>query len=313
MKALVLGARGAVGAGVVARLRARGHCVTTAGRSGDVDARLDLARADAGPAYSDLAHHHDVVVNVSGVESPLIAAAPSLVDASATGTYLASLRSGLDAQARAVLGAGLVPGLSTVLAADLDSREGDDIDIAVTLGAGERHGDAAVAWTAGLLGSRIQSAPSGEQPVNFRERRRLPTPSGTDRTHLRADFPDHHLHGHDSRTAVRTYLALDRPLTTWVLHAAAFIPGAARVALHAPHVGDDEWAVLAVNRRTDQHAWVRGHGQSVATAALVALAAERLATMPQGHVSSMVGVITIADALRALEDAGPLVQWHIES
>lgn len=78
-------------------------------------------------------------------------------------------------------------------------------------------------------------------------------------------------------------------------------------------MGDDEWAVLAVNRRTDQRAWVRGHGQSVATAALVALAAERLATMPLGHVSSMVGVITIADALRALEHAGPLVQWHIES
>ena len=217
MKALVIGASGAVGTSIVEHLEARGHAVTRAARRprpGVV--RVDLRRELE--TFATLASEHDVVINASGVEDSAVARhlhGATLVDISATGAYLRALRRTADTVgASVVLGAGLVPGLSTTLAGELDAQDGDAIDIAVMLGAGEKHGVAAVAWTRSLAGSAVVSRPEAGVIMNFRERRTLRGGDGKRRTYLRADFPDHTLLGVRGGFAVRSYLALSsRPVT----------------------------------------------------------------------------------------------------
>lgn len=139
MKTLLLGARGAVGAVVRQELIRAGHHVTTAGRTHDSDAVIDV-HADLAPLAAQ-AQNHDVVVNASGVErADLVHATGStpLVEISATGSYLEELR-GVGGDNPVLLGAGLAPGASTVLVASLHSRPGDDIDVLIMLGSGEQH------------------------------------------------------------------------------------------------------------------------------------------------------------------------------
>ncbi|GMA37194.1 hypothetical protein [Demequina litorisediminis] len=300
MKALVLGARGAVGVATVAALRADGHAVATAGRRGDVDVVLDLQAADASARLAQAARGQDVVVNASGVESRALAGLSALVEVSASAAYLRDLWAASPGGARAVWGAGLAPGLSTLLVAALETEPGDEVDVAVTLGAGEAHGPAAVAWTAGLVGREVVSAPAGERAVNLRERRRLPGRAGRPATFLRADFPDHDLIGVERGVAVRAYVAVDVPWLTWAMRAAAYVPGGGRMVAAAPHLGGTAWSVSATHRRTGQALGVQGSGQSAATGVLAALAATRLVESGVPGMGSMASVAGWEEAVAAL-------------
>ncbi|MGX7693737.1 NAD-dependent epimerase/dehydratase family protein [Gordonia polyisoprenivorans] len=192
MRALVMGARGAVGRVVVEELRSRGHVVTRAGRGAGKDligldlTRLDLTAPEGLRTLAHLSAVHDVVINASGVETPALArcGAPAVVEISATSAYLAALRRAVREAVggttmseapvgTVVTGAGLVPGLSTLLIAELDTEPGDDVDLGVVLGTGEHHGAAAVEWTAGLLGTRVHHPPEGRRVVNLRQSRRI--------------------------------------------------------------------------------------------------------------------------------------------
>lgn len=76
MRTLVLGGYGAVGARIVAQLRADGEVAFTAGRDparADRVVNLDLREAGAGSLRSALSDV-DVVVNGAGVENPALAA-----------------------------------------------------------------------------------------------------------------------------------------------------------------------------------------------------------------------------------------------
>ncbi|UZF54508.1 NAD-dependent epimerase/dehydratase family protein [Gordonia polyisoprenivorans] len=156
MRALVMGARGAVGRVVVEELRSRGHVVTRAGRDAGKDligldlTRLDLTAPEGLRTLAHLSAVHDVVINASGVETPALArcGAPAVVEISATSAYLAALRRALcedvggttmseASVGTVVTGAGLVPGLSTLLIAELDTEPGDDVDLGVVLGTGD--------------------------------------------------------------------------------------------------------------------------------------------------------------------------------
>lgn len=168
MRALVLGARGAVGAMIRRRLEEGSHGVTAAHRSAPGDRGADL-HGDL-TALQRLAAAHDVVVNASGVERGDLATTTGstpLVKISASGAYLEAL--GASACGPVVLGAGLVPGLSTILVAALDPHPGDEVDLHVMLGTGERHGPAAVAWTAALVGTDVHRPPEGGTVRNLRE------------------------------------------------------------------------------------------------------------------------------------------------
>ncbi|WP_110588607.1 NAD-dependent epimerase/dehydratase family protein [Microbacterium suaedae] len=289
MRALVLGARGAVGRVVVRELTRRGHEVTTAGRDASMDARIDLA-ADGGiGALREAMGSHDVLVNASGIEDPALSGVGPLVEISATSAYLEALARASGEHA-IVLGAGLAPGLSTILVAEVAER-GDDVDLGILLGSGERHGVAAVAWTEGLIGSDVYAPPEGGRARNLRESHVFDGPHGR-RRYLRADFPDHVLLGPSTGARVRSYLALTSRAATAALGVAGRIPPLRGLVARAPHLGSDEWGLVARNRRTGRTAVASGRGQSVATGALAALAAERLVSEhPRGPLlfSDIVG------------------------
>ncbi|MFJ2551798.1 hypothetical protein [Microbacterium sp. NPDC087591] len=293
MKALLLGARGAVGTVIRRELELAGHTVTAASRAEAGGVRLDL-RGELAP-FTALAADHDVVINASGIERPELATAAArtpLVDISATGSYLAALRDA--ARGPVVLGAGLAPGLTTVLAAALDTRPHDEIDVLVMLGSGEKHGPAAVAWTAGLVGADIHLPPDTGKVRNFRTSVRAEGPDGRTRRYLRADFPDHILLAPTGAPVIRSYLTLGSAVMTASLDLVGRLPVLRGVLSIAPHVGSDDWHVVTRNRRTGERREAAGSGQSEATGRLTALAAVRIA-------GSTHGAVTMADLVSADE------------
>lgn len=300
MRALVLGARGKVGQAVVEELARAGVHTDEAGRrpfAGGV--LIDPSLSQGRETLREIACNYDVIVNTSGVEDPELVTGLSpaiFVDVSASGAYLHLL---LESGRPVVCGAGLAPGLTTVLTSMLDSHRGDNIDVIVLLGGGEEHGPAAVEWTGNLAGKAIYRPPEDEQILNYRQKRRLWSPDG-DRVYLRADFPDHVLIGINKGIAVRTWLAIDSRIATGALAIVGRAPGLARGLRHAPHVGGPEWAVAAVNRRTGQRASACGEVQSRTTGRLAARAA--IAAVRRGTP----GPMTSADLLDldALRDMG---------
>ncbi|MFC3244177.1 saccharopine dehydrogenase [Gordonia humi] len=239
MKTLLLGARGAVGAVVRQELIRAGHHVTTAGRTHDSDAVIDV-HADLAPLAAQ-AQNHDVVVNASGVErADLVHATGStpLVEISATGSYLEELR-GVGGDNPVLLGAGLAPGASTVLVASLHSRPGDDIDVLIMLGSGEQHGPAAVEWTADLVGNDVYRPPESERIRNLVTSVRSSGPDGKTRRYLRADFPDHILLGDRDGTKIRSYLTLSSAPMTTALQVLGRVPALRRTPgrQSAPRLG----------------------------------------------------------------------------
>lgn len=305
MKALVLGARGAVGRVVVEELGKAGHVVTSAGRTAAGGLTVDLRQPSGLQILHEVMHDHDVVINASGIENPGIAEVGPFVEVSATSAYLAHLAhlaERVPADSKAVLGAGLAPGLSSILIAALATRAGDEVDLGVMLGTGERHGAAAVAWTAGLIGQAVHAPPEGGVVRNFMEHRALPGADGRLRKYLRADFPDHVLVGRRRDIAVRSYLAVGGRAATWALSQVGRHPLARALVAKSPHIGSEEWHLAALNRRTGETLVARGVGQSTATGVLAALAAERLVgARPTGSVS-MEAVITLSEATRRLSE-----------
>lgn len=292
MRVLVTGAVGAVGRVVVERLRARGHDVVRAGRSASNDVRLDLADPTSSAALADAAREVDIVVNASGIEDVGLvrAVAPTaLVEVSATGRYLQRLRETAPAGVTVVLGAGLIPGLSTVLVDELTTRQGDDVDLFVMLGSGEDHGAAARAWTLGLAAADLTDPPEGVAVRNFLEARRVPagTRAPVGHPYRRADFPDHLLADPARGIAVRSYLAMSSRAETKALGLLARAPGLAPLARLVPQFGGSEWRLLATVRRTGESIAAHGIGQSRATGTLVADAAERAVVTAPGRAVGM--------------------------
>ncbi|GAB3240658.1 saccharopine dehydrogenase family protein [Kineosporia babensis] len=292
MKALVLGARGAVGRVVAAELLAAGDEVIPAGRTavpGGV--RVELPTEDGWRALKRESASVDVVVNASGIEDARIATyvgTTPLVEISATAAYLAQLR-----DANVVLGAGLAPGLSTVLARALASEPGDEIDLLVMLGSGEVHGPAAVAWTADLIGAEVYQPAEGGVVRNLTTSQMVVGPDRRRRRYLRADFPDNLLLA-DLR--VRSYLTLSSGLATATLAAVAHVPSLKGLIARAPHLGSSDWHVIAVNRRTGERLATSGAGQSETTGLLTALAAQRVAGTRPGIVT-MDEIVALPDLL----------------
>ncbi|REJ04139.1 hypothetical protein DY023_17750 [Microbacterium bovistercoris] len=308
MRVLVLGGRGSVGKVIVEELRTIGHEVTPAGRSAAPGwAQVDVTTSHGMAALRNLAHEHRVVVNATGAEDPGIAAAVAgaiLVDISATAEYLDELRRNAPVGTGIVLGAGLVPGLSTIMLTALGGHPGDDLDLAVVLGGGESHGTAAVAWTANLAGRPLYGPPEGQRIMNFRESRRLPGAFGL-RRHVRADFPDHLLVGAPRGQSVRTYLATDSRGSTAGLAVVGRFPRLRGLVQHAPHLGGNGWSLTALHRESGRTITARGRGQSRTTGVI---------TAHMAHAAGRLRVdrpVTAADVL-TLDEVQRIAGNHIE-
>jgi hypothetical protein len=160
VKALVLGGHGAVGAEMVSELRVGGDDCLVAGRDPARADRLVDLREPGAASYRTALTNVDVVVNAAGIENPALAAiaaehGAAFVDITATSGYVAALER-LRPPRPVLVSVGLAPGLTNLLAAAVHDSEPGPIDIALLVGAGERHGAAATAWSYGLLGKRFR-------------------------------------------------------------------------------------------------------------------------------------------------------------
>lgn len=275
MRVAVLGANGAVGGRIVTKLSGRGHDVVRVGRKAAVNDRVvDLGSPDTSE-YAAAVADVDVVINASGLENPALARQSGnarFVDISATADYVEKII--VDPAAGGVLAfVGLAPGLSTLMAAELPAESGDHVDVALTLGEGEKHGAAAVEWTVGLLGTTFVDG-SGQSVRNLTRPRSLEGPLGSRRRFVRADFPDHIAAGGDGRV-IENYLALTSAAATWSLRLANLLPAVGGPLLRRVHLpGSDEWSVLVRNRTTGRWLHTSGHNQSEATATMTVAAVE---------------------------------------
>ncbi|WP_416563007.1 NAD-dependent epimerase/dehydratase family protein [Nocardia testacea] len=270
MSVLVLGGYGAVGAHLVRLLRTQRIPVLAAGR--------DAARADrvvdvtAMDSFTTALAGVSTVVNCAGTEDVRLAQECTrrgvvFVEISATSDYVRALE---HVEGPVVLGVGLAPGLTTLLAVDALSGDRGPVDIMIGLGAGEHHGPAATAWTYRLLGRHFAD-PDGTSIRNFTEPAHFAIPEQAGYhtfPALRADFADQHRLTREFATPVRTYLRLDSRLGTAGLAALTWAPALQALAPRRMP-GSDRWVVLA--RPADGPIrWATGRGQSLATAAVAA-------------------------------------------
>ncbi|MBF6193675.1 hypothetical protein U3653_19255 [Nocardia sp. CDC186] len=277
MKVLVLGGYGAVGRHVVAELRRGGATVIAAGRDRvRADAVVDLGDPML-TGYRAALSGVDVVVNASGSENPELAAVAgadgcAFVDITATPGYVDALRR-RPAAAPILVDVGLAPGLTNLLAIAVHQEAPGPIDLAVLLGAGERHGAAATEWSYRLLGAHFHE--DGERIRNYSRPARFLLPGHRGRRLLfRLDFSDQHTLRRELNIPVRTYFGLDSRPATIALAVLTWLPGAAKAprGLHIP--GTDQWIVLARGHNGTTR-WARGRNQSRATALVAVAATER--------------------------------------
>ncbi|AQA24533.1 NADH(P)-binding family protein [Rhodococcus sp. MTM3W5.2] len=301
---LVLGGYGAVGAHLVTRLRADGVDALAAGRD---PARADRVVDLADPASLTAALDGvSAVVNCVGAEDPAVAAAVAergipFVDITATSEYAQQLER---VEGPVLLGVGIAPGLSSLLAAEA-ARAGGPVDVLIGLGAGESHGPAATAWTYGLLGKRFDD-PDGSQVRNYTRPRQfdLPAEAGYPRfPALRTDFADQHRLTAMLGVPVRSYLKLDSRLATLGLAALTWAPRVAALVPAGGMPGGDGW-VIAARGGDGRSLWATGRGQSQATAVVAALAVQRVLRSPIAAPTWLHETISLDELRPALSEAG---------
>jgi hypothetical protein len=312
VRALVLGGYGASGSPAVEMLRAGGDQADAAGRDpARADRVIDLSSPDPA-AFAAALGDVDVVVNAAGIEDTALVVAAAdrgvaFVDITATTSYVAAVEA-LAPAAPVVLSVGLAPGLTNLLAAAVrDAWPGTQaIDIALAVGAGERHGAAGVAWSFGLLGRRFPDPATGTPVRNYTQPCRFRLPGLGTRRLYRADFSDQHVLTRDLGVPVRTYFGLDSRAATATLATLTWVPGGS----HAPGglrlPGGDRWVALA--RSDDGRSWwAHGRRQSHATAAIAVAAARQAAELPAGvhHLHRVMGLADLP-AGAGIEVAAPV-------
>ncbi|GAA5031189.1 hypothetical protein GCM10025738_12090 [Microbacterium fluvii] len=311
---LVLGARGAVGAAAIAALADLGIPALRAGRTGGPGiVAIDVTTVDGLADLAALVREVSVVIDATGLELAAVQDAvgeTALVDVSASAPHLERLAARVPEGGAVVLGAGIAPGISTILARALGALAGDSIDIGVMLGGGEAHGAAAVEWTARLAGTVVYAAPEERPVTNLRGRRRLPIDTRSSRTHLRADFPDDLLIGAATGVQVRSWLAMDTVTATAALGLVGAVPRLGPLLKRAPHLGGSGWRVSATHRESRRTLSAAGIGQSAATGLMAALAAQRIAVRDRRGGVTMADLLDLDD-LRTLP--GILIEEHSAS
>ena len=321
-RVLVLGGAGAVGQHTTRQLIRLGHRVVVSGRTpGPLH---HLAQSDAGiEVVAAGARDHatlrgagsvDAVVNTTGlvdraIVQPWLDEGVPFVDIAAAGQEIRRLEQCDASRATLLLSVGLLPGLSTLIAADLATRDPDttSITIGALLGVGEDYGDASRRWTISRLGDRVDG-PDGPFR-NFTEPIPIDFPGGFGtRNAYRFDFADHYVLSRDLDVPVTTAYCMDSRLANTALTLVARIPGAPRALLAANRAsrraakGSDWWAASIT---TDNNAtWALGRAQSESTGVLTAIATDRLlaagAESGVRHIHQILELDDIRDELPGL-------------
>ncbi|WP_436771555.1 hypothetical protein [Yinghuangia sp. YIM S09857] len=296
MKVLVLGGYGAVGRHVVAVLRDAGDTAYTAGRNpARADRVVDLRQGGLAPAALK---GIDVVVNAAGVERPHLVtqatdAGAAFVDMTASTAYVHAVEA-MSPAGPVLLSVGLAPGLTTLLATAAYADAPGPVDIALVLGAGEKHGPAATAWTYDLIGRHFPDTEGGPPLRNYTRGRAFELPGLGKRRLYRTDFSDQHTLTRDLGAPVRTYFGLDSRAATAALALLTRVPGGSRAprGLHVP--GSDRWVAYARSASGRAH-WAEGRSQSLATALVTVAAVRRTVSLGAG-VHHLTKVLALEEA-----------------
>lgn len=299
-RVVLLGGTGAVGGPLAELLSDQGLEVVKVSRRGSIP--LDLQQHPE--SLRDVSRGAALVMNAMGTELPALAQhslAPFL-DISATPSYLLTLAHA-PPPAGVIIGVGLAPGLTTLLAREVSTGPEDEVDVALILGVGEHHGPAARAWTARLLGATFDSPLDGGIVRNFTRARTMAIPGRGRRRVVRADFPDGAF-PIQAGAQVRSYLGLTSRSATLALSAATYAPRLLGPALSLPLPGSSDWAITATSRTSGRSASARGTGQSGATAHLTAMTVANSLRQREGSgVRYMADVVSLAEvaALEGIE------------
>ncbi|WCO67976.1 hypothetical protein PO878_04465 [Iamia majanohamensis] len=263
-----------------------GHIVLAASRSADRAAEVApddprvtpvVLGADARPTPD--VRGNGIVVNCTGEEDTATIEAWlrrgwDAVDITASSQYSLDLESLPSTGSTLLVGVGLMPGLSSLMAAELaDTDPGaSQITLSGLLGLADDHGPASSRWSLGGLGELVADAAGAFR--NFSHPRAITFPGGFGRRRAwRYDFADRAMLPTRIGTEVDTRYCFDSRVAGEAMALAGRIPGAPTALLrtapllqHSPW-GTDWWALVA-QTDTGQRLEALGRSQSQATALL---------------------------------------------
>lgn len=304
---VLLGGSGDIGRHLIPLLQSDGRWrITLLSRGGGIPEGLspsqlsgraiDIRTPGSAAAIPDGA----TVVNLTEATPPAVVAAilargGTVLDTSATPGYVNDLaRAAGNGPGLLVLCVGTVPGLSTLMGADIARRPNvDSIDIGLELGMGRHYGLAATEWFFRALGTPYQDGQNGAI-VSPGERRRAFAFDQIGRTRLAlgGGIPDHGILPAGSKARVDAYLAVDPGYVTrsimlflqlgpgpWLLRQAHAI---ARTTRLLPRLAASRTRIAIEARTSDRRLiaarYFDGGDQAELTAAMILIALRVLPT-----------------------------------
>lgn len=322
---VVFGATGAVGRPVVELLAARGHRVVAVSRHADQAQAVAEALPNTmgvGGSFTEPSSVGEdvpgVVVNCTGIEDVGAVerwrhAGWAVIDVTASSDYAMQLARARTGGPPLIVGVGLTPGLTSVLARDVVDRDRNAtaLTISCLVGLGEDYGDASRDWTYGRLGRRVDD-PRGPFR-NFSAPEAIEFPGGFGRRPAwRFDFADRCLLAEQLDMEVTTRYCFDSRLAGRTLALASAVPHAPEILRRLNRfsrgtVGGTAWWAGVAESDTGCRAIAIGRGQSFGTAAVAAIAADRLTRNNPSATRYLWDLVDVPDLVSELAPLGIMV------
>lgn len=325
----VIGATGAVGSATAELLARKGRRVVAVSRDAEraemiaapLPNAIGLPGLLADPSSLDV-DEPGIAINCTGIEDldairKWRRAGWATIDITASSSYARKLAAEPLDGPPLVVGVGLTPGLTSVLARQLALADPDasSITISCLVGLGENYGDASRTWTLSQLGRPVRDL-DGTSFRNFSDPETIDFPGGFGhRPAWRFDFADRSLLPKLLGVQVTTQYCFDSRLAGRALAIASAVPGApgliqrlGRTTRRAAH-GTAWWAGV-VQTDSGKRAWALGDGQSHGTAAITALAADRLASRGNPKARYLWDVVDADDLIAEAAASGILIDTN---
>lgn len=292
---VVAGATGAVGRHVAQLLASRGNPVIAMSRHAEAAHAVASPVAGAVGRAGRWADPSDVddlepgtVLNCTGVEDTQAVqawrdAGWAVIDITASSPYAVALANAPTHGPPLIVGVGLIPGLTSVLAQDLvaDAPDATSVTISCLVGLGEEYGNASRDWTYSQLGRTITTRHDTFRNFSQPDTINFPAGFGT-RPAWRFDFADRALLPDHLGVEVTTRYCFDSRIAGRALALASAVPAAARLLQRVNKTsrrtvaGGTAWWAGVIETDTGRRTTAIGNGQSHGTAAIAAIAAQRL-------------------------------------
>ena len=241
----------------------------------------------------------------------------AMIDITASSAYALALAAEPLGGPPLVVGVGLTPGLTSMLARELMLADPDasSVTISCLVGLGENYGDASRAWTLGQLGRRVGEL-DGTSFRNFSDPETIACPGGFGRRPAwRFDFADRSLLAKLLGVQVTTRYCFDSRLAGRALAIASAVPGSPELIQHLGRttrraVHGTAWWAGVIEADTGKRVWALGDGQSHGTSAITAIAADRLASAGNPEARYLWDVIVADDLIAEAAASGILIDTN---